>query len=146
MHSITNVAIPLYINQEDTSSRKNNSMFRIILVESGTGILKINDRSSVFISPSLFCLNEWDLIVLEKECDLKAQVIYFDSTIINSAFTLDKVYDAKNFDKFTNIQDHFYLDPFLYCAEKAKPYFEIGLTTFKRIHELYRMLYEELNP
>lgn len=145
-HSITNVAIPLYISLEDTFSNENNSMFRIILVEAGTGILKVNNYSFVFMSPSVFCLNEKDIALLEKECDVKAQVIYFDPTIINSSFTLEKVYNINNFDKFTNIQDYFYLNPFLNREEKTSFYFEMGLIMFKRISQLYKMLYEETNP
>ncbi|ERI92529.1 transcriptional regulator, AraC family [Clostridiales bacterium oral taxon 876 str. F0540] len=144
----TNVSIPLYISLEDAFPKENHSMFRIILVEAGTGILKINNRSFVFMAPSIFCLNEKDIIELEKECDLKAQVIYFDPTIINSSFTLEKVYsiNAKNCDKFTNIQDIFYLDPFIYRTEQISPYFEIGPMIFKRISKLYRALYEQTNP
>jgi AraC family L-rhamnose operon regulatory protein RhaS len=145
-HSITNVAIPLYIKLENAFSVENNSMFRIILVEAGTGILKVNNLSFVFMAPSIFCLNEKDIILLEKECDVKAQVIYFDPTIINSSFTLDKVYNISNFNKFTNIQDYFYLEPFLYRTEKINLYFEIGLAMFKKILELYKMLFEEINP
>ena len=145
-HSLTNIAIPLYISLEDTFSNENNSMFRIILVEAGTGILKVNNYSFVFMSPSVFCLNEKDIVVLEKECGLKTQVIYFDPTIINSSFTLEKVYNINNFDKFTNIQDYFYLNPFLNREEKTSCYFEMGLMMFKRISQLYKMLYEETNP
>lgn len=145
-HSITNVAIPLYVNLNDSISQENNSMFRIVLIESGTGILKINNCSFVFMSPSVLCLNERDAVVLEKECGVKVKVIYFDPIIINSSFTLEKVYNINNFDKFTNIQDYFYLEPFLYFTEKTKSYFEIGFTMFKRIEQLYKMLYEETNP
>ncbi|WP_055666185.1 AraC family transcriptional regulator [Desnuesiella massiliensis] len=145
-HSITNVAIPLYISLEDAFSKENNSMFRIILVEAGTGILKVNNYSFVFMSPSVFCLNEKDIVVLEKECGVKAQVIYFDPTIINSSFTLEKIYNINNFDKFTYIQDYFYLNPFLNRTEKTSLYFEMGLMMFKRISQLYKMLYEETNP
>lgn len=144
----TKVAIPLYINLEDTFSKENHSMFRIILVESGTGILKVNNGSLVFMSPSIFCLNEKDIIVLEKECDVKAQVIYFNPSVINSSFTLEKVYNINgdNFDKFTSIQDYFYLEPFLYRKGKTTSYFEIGIAMFKRISQLYKLLYEETNP
>lgn len=144
-HNITNIAIPLYINLEDTFSQENNSMFRILLVESGTGILRVNSRSFVFMAPSVFCLSERDIVVLEKECGVKTQVIYFDPTIINSSFTLEKVYDRNNFDKSTSIQDYFYLEPFLYRREKTSSYFEIGPMMFKRISQLYKMLYDETN-
>lgn len=41
------------------------------------------------MSPSLFCLNEKDEIHLEKDCGVKAQVIYFDPAVINSTFTVN---------------------------------------------------------
>lgn len=96
-------------------------MFRINLVESGTGILKVNNHSLVFMSPCIFFLNEKDIIVLEKECDVKAQVIYFTPTVVNSSFNLEKVYNINvaNFDKFTSIQNYFYLKPFLCRKEKT---------------------------
>lgn len=142
----TNIAIPLYLDFDNAFSKENNSMFRIILVESGTGILKINGHAFVFMPPSVFCLNEKDIIELEKQCDVKAQVIYFDPTLINSSFTLDKVYNIDNFEKFSNIQDYFYLNPFLNRLDEANPYFEIGLMLFKRMSELYKLLYEETHP
>jgi len=98
------------------------------------------------MAPSVFCLSERDIVVLEKECGVKVQVIYFDPTIINSSFTLEKVYDRNNFDKATSIQDYFYLEPFLYPREKTSSYFEIGPMMFKRISQLYKMLYDETNP
>jgi AraC family L-rhamnose operon regulatory protein RhaS len=145
-HNITKVAIPLYVSLADGFSQENNSMFRIILVDEGAGILKINNRSFVFMSPSLFCLNEKDTIVLEKNLGVKGQVIFFDPEVINSSFTLDRVYNINNFNKFTNIQDYFYLEPFLYRTEKISPYFEIGLSIYKKISQLYKMLYDEINP
>lgn len=145
-HDITQVAIPLYMSFEDAFAQENHSMFRIILVESGTGILKVNERSFIFMAPSLFCLNEKDKIELEKACSVKAQVIYFDPTLINSSFTHDKVYNINNFEKFTNIQDYFYLEPFLFRTEKGTCYFEIGLSMFKKFSELYKMIYEETHP
>jgi AraC family L-rhamnose operon regulatory protein RhaS len=142
----SNIAIPLYVNLEDTFSEENHSMFRIVLVESGTGILKINNRSFVFMSPSVFCLNERDKIALEKERSVKAQVVYFDPSIINSSFTLENVYNIDGFDKFTNVQDYFYLEPFLNRTKSTSSYYEIGLTMYKRTSELFKMLYEETNP
>jgi AraC family L-rhamnose operon regulatory protein RhaS len=143
---VYNLSIPLFVNLEDTFSEENHSMFRIILVEAGTGILRVNNRSFVFISPSLFCLNERDEVVLEKECDVKAKVIYFKPALINSSFTLENVYTKDCLNQFTSIQDHFYLVPFLYRSEKTSPYFELGLNTFKRISQLYKMIYDETNP
>lgn len=142
-HNITNVAIPLYVDMQNAFSKENNSMFRIILVESGTGILNINGHPFVFMSPSIFCLNEKDKVELDKDCNLKAQVIYFDPTLINSSFNLEMVYNINNFEKFSSIQDYFYLNPFLNRYKIDSAYFEIGLMMFKRISELYRLLYEE---
>ncbi len=145
-HSVTNIAIPLHVKLNDIFSAKNHSMFRIVLVESGTGILKVNNRSFVFMSPSIFCLNERDIISLEKECDVKLHAIYFDPTIIDSSFTLEQVYNLKDFNKFTHYQDYFYLEPFIYRTEIINPYIEIGLSMYKRMSQLYKMLYEEINP
>lgn len=145
-HSITNIAIPLYVKMNDNFSKENHSMFRIVLVESGTGILKVNNSSLVFMSPSVFCLNERDIVSLEKDCGVKAHVIYFDPTVIDSSFTLEKIYNISEFNKFTNIQDYFYLEPFLSRTEKANAYIEIGLAMYKRVSQLYKMLYDEINP
>jgi AraC family L-rhamnose operon regulatory protein RhaS len=145
-HNVTNISIPLYIKMNDTFSEENHSMFRIILVESGTGILKINNCSFVFMSPSIFCLNEKAVISLEKQYDIKAHVIYFDPTIIDSSFTLERVYNIDEFQKFTHYQDYFYLNPFLNRTEKTNAHIEIGLAMYKRICQLYKMLYKEINP
>lgn len=139
-----NESLPIYIDKENILSSDNYSMFRIVVIESGSGILDINNHSIIITSPSLLCLSEKDTIELVNECNIEGHVVYFDPSIINSSFALDNIYDMNDFDSITSSQDYFYLAPFITRSENFYGYFEIGLAVLKKILELFKSLYNEI--
>lgn len=50
----------LWHNPHETFSPEFNTgtRFRLVLIEGGTGVLRLGDRCTAFIAPTLFCLNE----------------------------------------------------------------------------------------
>jgi len=75
-------------NLHPAARRRNR--FRLILVETGTGILRINDQHIVFNAPVLLCLNEQEAPVLEQSVNIKATALYFHPSIVNDSFSLKR--------------------------------------------------------
>lgn len=140
----TDVSIPLYIDTENVLNPDNCSMFRIILIESGSGIIKFNGHSVIITAPVLFCLNEKDSFEPISQSDIKSMSIYFHPVIMYNSFNPDEIYDLKSFSNIARLQDHFYLSPFTERSGKSEGYFKLGPAAFKRITELCRSLSREI--
>lgn len=140
----TNVALPIVITSDEAFLPKHNSMFRIIFIEEGTGIININGKSIVFMAPSIFCLNENEIVMLEKGCNLKVDEILFKPEIINNILTIDNIKNSIDDLTMSEIQDHFYIKPFIFRANNFIGYFEIGTLMAKRISHLFKLLKTEI--
>lgn len=143
-NNLTNVGLPIKISYEDVFSQNEYSMYRIIYVRSGTGIVNINGISIVLISPSIICLNEGDKIVLEHMADVDAVIIYFSPRIVNKAMTLNNIRDNTEelLENYTN--DFFYLYPFIKKTEDYKGLFEINFFATDRMNQLLDLLEIEI--
>lgn len=140
----TNVALPIVITSDEAFLPHHYSMFRIIFIEEGTGIININGKPTVFMAPSIFCLNENEIVRLEKGCNLKVQAIFFKPQIINSILTIDNIKDSLKNLTMSEIQDYFYIEPFIYRANNFMGNFEIGAVMAKRISHLFELLKAEI--
>lgn len=144
INKATNVALPIVITSEEAFIPHHNSMFRIIFIEEGTGIISINGKSTVFMAPSIFCLNEDEIVTLQKECNLKVQGIFFKPEIINSILTIDNIKDCFENLTISEIQDQFYIQPFIYRVNNFMGYFEIGSLMANRISHIFELLKAEI--
>jgi YesN/AraC family two-component response regulator len=140
----TNIALPIAIISDQAFSPLHYSMFRIIFIEEGTGIININGKSTVFMSPSLFCLNESEVVTLEKGCNLKAQEIFFKPELINNTLTLEYIKTGLNNLTISEYQDYFYIQPFVSRDNSFTGNFEIGTIMTKRISHLFQLLKTEV--
>lgn len=141
----TNVSFPLYVEKGSTLSSENHSMFRIILIESGSGIIEFNSHLIIITPPALFCLNEKDNIKVKQSSNIKVRTIYFDPSIINSSFTLKKIYDMNKFNNVASMQDYFYFEPFLVRLKGQMGYFEVGSSYGEKCLKLIELLKRELS-
>jgi AraC-like DNA-binding protein len=140
----TNVALPIVIASDEAFLPYHHSMFRIIFIEEGTGIININGKSTVFMAPSIFCLNENEIVTLEKGCNLKVQAIFFKPEIINSILTIDNIKNSLKNLTMSELQDYFYIEPFIYRVNNFTGNFEIGTVMAKRISHLFQLLKTEI--
>ncbi|MGH4124619.1 MAG: helix-turn-helix transcriptional regulator [Clostridium sp.] len=140
----TNVALPIVITSDEAFLPEHYSMFRIIFIEEGTGIININEKSTVFMAPSIFCLNENEIVALEKECKLKVQAIFFKPQIINSILTIDNIKKSLETLTMSEIQDYFYILPFICRVNNFTGNFEIGTVMAKKISHLFELLKAEI--
>jgi len=107
--------MPLWYNPQETLSPETGyrTRFRLILIESGTGILRLGKRRGSFIAPTLFCLNEKEQPELEQSQDLQARALYFHPNVINSVFTFENVWKEDSSFTKTERQDRYWLMPFV---------------------------------
>ena len=79
----------LMIISDSVDEIVNNNYLKIVIIKSGSGIIKINGIDTVFTSPELFCFNDDDKITIIKSKDLDVSSLLFDPSIINENLTLD---------------------------------------------------------
>jgi len=140
----TNVKLPIVVTSDEAFLPHHHSMFRIIFIKEGTGIININGKSTVFMAPSIFCLNENEIVTLEKGCNLKVEAIFFKPQIINSILTIDNINKSSESLTMSEIQDYFYIQPFIYRVSNFTGNFEIGIIMAKRLNNIFELLETEI--
>lgn len=110
-----NKKIPFWYNSNilsysEIESRKG---FRLIMIEEGAGISKINSLKTILISPTIICLSENDNICLDESKNIVAKVLYFHPSLINTALTIENIRDTPNSLSLTDKQDICLFKPFV---------------------------------
>jgi len=140
-----NIGLPLYFEKSESFKYSRCSMFRLILIYQGTGIVNINNARILLMAPAVICLNSEDTFSLEQYHNIKAKTIYFNPVVINNIFTIEKL--KENPEKLTQTEfaDYCLLRPFLTEEERAGAVIQIGLTAEKRILSFLDRLDNELD-
>jgi AraC family L-rhamnose operon regulatory protein RhaS len=138
--------VPIWHNPHEVFDPDLNTgtRFRLVLVERGTGILRLFERRKPFIAPALFCLNEKDLPVLEQSLDLQAQALYFHPHLVNHNFTFENVRcDIKDLPPMQQ-RDISWLWPFLRRDARYEGYFSIGPAIHLRLSSLLNAISHQI--
>ncbi|MBU3128261.1 AraC family transcriptional regulator [Clostridium tagluense] len=138
------IKLPVYIETKEPFSSENYSMFRLILVEKGGGIVSLNKNTIIFTAPTIFCFNANDRINLDKCTNLSARAIYFSPTLVNNVLTLEKMNNLEADISESEYRDYCSLLPFVYREELSFGQFEVGPATANRIAKLFDSLEAEL--
>ena len=137
--------MPLWHNPQEVFSPESGvgTRFRLVLVESGAGIVRLGERRESFIAPSLFCLNEMDAPELAQSLELQAQALYFHPAVVNSVFDFDNVRRGEGF-SVTEGQDLHCLVPFVQRNPGYAGQLHVGPASAKRISLLFDAVSQEL--
>ncbi len=137
--------MPLWHNPQEVFSPEIGvgTRFRLVLVESGAGIVRLGERRESFIAPSLFCLNETDAPELAQGLELQAQALYFHPAAINSVFNFDNVRRGEGL-SVTEGQDLHCLVPFVQRNPGYAGQLHIGPASAKRVSLLFNAVSQEL--
>jgi AraC family L-rhamnose operon regulatory protein RhaS len=108
----------------------------MILVISGTGILTLNNRKQIIVAPSALCLNETDTFSLESELSLQCSAIFFHPQIINQHFDFPVLKTSNNQLSVNEIQDLYWLNPFLRKNNEFSGLLHLGPSNAHRIHNI----------
>jgi len=118
---------------------------RLILLENGTGIVRINDQRISLIAPSILCISEKEKVTLEYSINFEARTIFFHPKVINGILNLDN-YQNKNKElPLTCMQDSCWLKPFWKKDMDYNGCLNVGPGTFQRILKLFDQMSNELN-
>lgn len=139
------IGLPLYLQKNEDFAFSNHSMFRLIFIYEGTGILKMNDNRILFMAPTVLCLNEKDILLMEQSHNVKAKTIYFEPVVVNNIFTLEELRGNPREMSQTEFADYCLLSPFLTGPGRSGEIIQIGLTAEKRIMGFVERLGNELD-
>ncbi len=119
--------------------------FRIILIESGTGIVRIGNRSEALSSPAILCINEQETPLLEKSLDIHMKAVYFDPVIINSRFNYENIRLCPEEFTQTELNDLQWLRPFIERNLTFTGKLDIGYVAAQQVSKLINSINMELN-
>ncbi|WP_017413895.1 AraC family transcriptional regulator [Clostridium tunisiense] len=139
------IGLPLYLEKDEKFNFSTHSMFRLIFVYEGTGILELNDRRILFMAPTVICVNDRDSILAEEFHNVKAKTIYFNPVVVNNIFTIEKLSEDPSELSQTEFADYCLLSPFLTGVNKVGEVIQMGLTAEKRIMGFLERLGNELD-
>ncbi len=118
---------------------------RLVLIENGTGVLDLSGQQVAFIAPTLLCLSDDEQPEVKQHLNLKAQSIYFHPSVINGAFTFEIVRgQGQSLTTTTDLQDLYYLRPFVDRTPEYHGAMRIGPASAQRIASLFKALEQEL--
>jgi AraC family L-rhamnose operon regulatory protein RhaS len=139
------IGLPLYVEKNEAFACSSHSMYRLIFIYEGTGILKMNDKRILFMAPTVVCLNEKDVLVVEQFHNVKAKSIYFNPSVVNNIFTVDNLKEDPIALSQTEIADYCLLRPFISTPERIGEMIQIGPIAEKRIMGFLERLGNELD-
>ncbi len=118
--------------------------FRLLLVASGAGILRLGERREVFIAPALFCLNELDEPRLESSSAVTIRSVLFHPEVINEALSFERLRATDGGFTATQMQDADLLSSFLERRSGYCGHLSLVPATHRRIATLLRAMEDEL--
>jgi AraC family L-rhamnose operon regulatory protein RhaS len=133
------------IKPADFNNNSIGECYRMILIESGAGILTVNGNKLLFDAPSVFCLNEKEYISLDKQKDIKAYCVYFKPQEINSSLNFENIILGRSEMSPTQRNDSTSMSPFYTRTDKYHGHLCVDLQTFKRMLILFKRLDMELD-
>ncbi len=139
------IGLPLYLEKNECFTCSSHSMFRLIFIYEGTGILRINDNRILFMAPTVICLHDKDILRGEEFHNVKAKTIYFDAMVVNNIFTQERLKVNPENLSHTEYADYCLLRPFLTGPDRAGEIIQIGPTAEKRIMGFLDRLGNELD-
>lgn len=133
------------LRESFTSEPGANMRLHLILIQKGTGIIRLAEQRIAFNAPVLLCINEREGLALEQGLDIEAAGLYFHPSVINSAFSFENLRnDSQNLD-FTASQDQYWLQAFLDRNEKRWGLFNLAPMTANRIAHYLALVDQELD-
>lgn len=118
--------------------------FRLLLVESGVGILRLGTRRDVFTAPTLFCLSELDEPRLESSSAVTVRSVLFHPEAINDALSFERLRAADQGFTATEMQDASMLAGFIERGPDYRGQLSIDPPTSRRVATLLSAMEGEL--
>ncbi|MBN1439411.1 MAG: helix-turn-helix transcriptional regulator [Anaerolineales bacterium] len=110
--------------------------FRIVLVEEGSGVLRVGGWRGAVTAPAVLCVNELEPLEAAERRGLRGQSMYFHPSAVNAAFTFNNIREGRNGLSVTEIQDRVWFFPFLSRNPGRFRPISVGPATARRMADL----------
>lgn len=117
--------------------------FRLVLIQGGAGMIRVNGTAAPLLAPALLCLNASEQATLEHEAGISAQAVSFHPDLISDRLTDENVHEPAGL-SVTDRQDSYLLLPFVQHDQARAGYLSIGPATARRIGDLMGSIGREL--
>lgn len=139
-HNYFSMDMNYYEGKELDNKEALNKRFTLVIIEKGSGIVKINNKNMFFIAPVLFCINEKENIIINKSLNLNIKVMYFHPNVINFELNFNNVRHIPSSFSMSQIQDAHTVKYFLERNEKYNGKLNINTITLKRFKYLFKAI------
>lgn len=143
-----NRIVNLFVNEKDDLKTMINdrTTCKIIIIQSGAGIVKIDDRSFVISAPMIICLNPSNVFGCTQNSNLEACTIYFKSDVLNDTFNHEKIISGyfDNMKGTTVYQDYILLRKF-YSIQGADSVVKLTSSNILKVQNLKDKIKGELS-
>jgi AraC-like DNA-binding protein len=138
--------LPIYHTSEDCFSdgTSKRDHYKLIYAGSGTGILSLNHRKLILAAPFALCLNETDTFFLDTELSLQCKAIFFHPKIINQHFDFPVLKASNHPMSINEIQDLYWLNPFLRRTNEFMGLLNLGPNNARRISQIIDQIKDAL--
>lgn len=135
--------VDMYVNKQTDSIHLNSSeRCRIIIADQNSGEIILNNRKVKYNAPTLFCLNQNDII---KAAGQKLLCLYFHPKVINDELSFEFLSDTPYDDMgATTKQDAFLLNTFYSLNLQCSDVKNISAIKSQQIISLINKIYDEL--
>jgi AraC-like DNA-binding protein len=130
--------MPLWHNPlEDCSSHRGlGRRFRMVLIERGSGVLRVGPWRGAFIAPVVFCLGETEQPEVSERRGLRAQSVYFHPSVVNQIFDFIIIRKGGEGLSVSESQDLKIFAPFIHRSPGVFRPVILGPSSARRISEL----------
>lgn len=119
--------------------------YQLIILEEGSGVLRINDKRVLLQPPEVYCINELEKVTLEKGERLKIHIIYFKPEMLDLNFDFSYVRNKSRENVMdTQVLDLFWLNSFLYRDENMTGRYSMNQFMLQRLINLQECMMNEL--
>lgn len=133
-----------YIDALENQDSSGDPCFSILLLEKGTCVININNKSTRLIAPAMLCLNETDKYILPDDREHKITAICFHPRLINPVFDFQSIRNGMEQFNIVQQQDIYLLYPFFQRSSQYSGLFIVEENTFAMIKKLAGLIGNEL--
>ncbi|MDP4090726.1 MAG: AraC family transcriptional regulator [Bacillota bacterium] len=134
-----------YLKQKETCGDGSfGTCYKIILVEKGSGIVRINSSRYIFTAPCAFCLNELEDISFGDTGSISLRTICFQPEVINKVFNYSNVNQKPRQLSGLDFDDTYLLRIFTVRTSAYLGLLNIGPSSLKRIVSIFNLISLEL--
>ncbi len=116
----------------------------LILIEDGTGILRLGEHKILLAAPMILCINEQDKPYLEQGMNLKCKALFFTPDFVNSDLNFENFRDGYDSLSPTTKRDFTLLKPF---SDRSTGYLgciSLSISAARKMSELFSTADAEL--